>query len=279
LTDLRPRLSGRVAIVTGAGSRGAGIGNGRAVAILFARHGAKVALLDIDRRSAEETAGTIDREGGVCMVVPCDVTDEAACGTAVEKTVAAWGRLDVLVNNVGVTGPPGTAAEVDAGAWDEALRTNVTSMMLMAKHAIPPMREGGGGSIVNISSLAGLLGGHPALLYPTSKAAVIGLTRAMAAHHGREGIRVNCVAPGAVTTPMVEARGLTPELRAARLQQTLLGTEGSAWDTAHAVLYLASDESRWVTGAVLPVDAGATAAIVDLPVVPLDGIDDGGRGA
>jgi NAD(P)-dependent dehydrogenase (short-subunit alcohol dehydrogenase family) len=265
--------------VTGAGSRGAGIGNGRAVAILFARHGAKVALLDIDRRSAEETAGTIDREGGVCMVVPCDVTDEAACGTAVEKTVAAWGRLDVLVNNVGVTGPPGTAAEVDAGAWDEALRTNVTSMMLMAKHAIPPMREGGGGSIVNISSLAGLLGGHPALLYPTSKAAVIGLTRAMAAHHGREGIRVNCVAPGAVTTPMVEARGLTPELRAARLQQTLLGTEGSAWDTAHAVLYLASDESRWVTGAVLPVDAGATAAIVDLPVVPLDGIDDGGRGA
>jgi NAD(P)-dependent dehydrogenase (short-subunit alcohol dehydrogenase family) len=201
----------------------------------------------------------IAEEGGEAMVVVADVTRSADCATAVERTLERWGRLDILVNNVGIGGPAGTAVEVDIEAWEHALRVNVTSMMLMAKHAIPAMRRGGGGSIVNIASVAGLVGGHPHLLYPTSKGAVVNMTRAMAAHHGEEGIRVNCIAPGMVYTPMVYARGMTPELREARRNRSLLKIEGSGWDVGHGVLYLASDEARWVTGIVLPIDAGATA--------------------
>jgi NAD(P)-dependent dehydrogenase (short-subunit alcohol dehydrogenase family) len=201
----------------------------------------------------------IEAEGGEGMVVLADVTRSEDCAAAVGRTVERWGRLDILVNNVGIGGPAGTAVEVDPAAWDEALRVNVTSMMLMAKHAIPAMRRTGGGSIVNIASVAGLVGGHPHLLYPTSKGAVVNMTRAMAAHHGEEGIRVNCIAPGMVYTPMVYSRGMSPELREARRNRSLLKTEGTGWDVGHGVLYLASDESRWVTGIVLPIDAGATA--------------------
>jgi len=122
------------------------------------------------------------------------------------------------------------------------------------------MIAAGGGAIVNISSVSGLLGGHPSLLYPTSKTAVIGLTRAMAAHHALQGVRVNCIAPGTIYTPMVASRGMTPELRDARRTGTLLQVEGTAWDVAQAAVFLASDAARWITGIVLPVDAGATAA-------------------
>ena len=254
------RLAGKVAIVTGAGSRAEGIGNGRATAVLLARHGAKVTLVDAVRDSAEETARMIAQEGGESLVLEGDVADEVSCRSIVADTVAKWGRLDILVNNVGVTGPAGTAVEVDMDAWDQGMRINVGSMVLMARHAIPEMRQAGGGSIVNISSGAGIRGGHPSLLYPTSKGAVISLTRAMAAHHGREGIRVNCVAPGTVYTPMVASRGMTPEMREARSRTTLLGTEGTGWDVGYAVMFLASDEARWITGVVLPVDAGSTAA-------------------
>jgi NAD(P)-dependent dehydrogenase (short-subunit alcohol dehydrogenase family) len=121
------------------------------------------------------------------------------------------------------------------------------------------LKASGGGSIINLSSAAGLLGGHPSLLYPTSKAAVIGLTRAMAAHHGRQGIRVNAIAPGRVFTPMVASRGMTTDLRERRRENSLLGVEGTAWDIAYGALFLASDESRWITGIVLPIDAGRTA--------------------
>jgi NAD(P)-dependent dehydrogenase (short-subunit alcohol dehydrogenase family) len=148
------------------------------------------------------------------------------------------------------------------------MRINVTSMMLMAKYAIPEMRKRGSGAIVNIASVAGLTGGHPNLLYPTSKGAVVNLTRAMAAHHGEEGIRVNCIAPGMVYTPMVYSRGMTPEMREARRNRSLLKTEGTGWDVGNAVLYLASDEARWVTGIVLPVDAGATAGASRVAVPP-----------
>jgi len=127
------------------------------------------------------------------------------------------------------------------------MRVNVASVMLMSKHAIPAMGAAGRGAIVNLGSVAGLVGGHPSLLYPTSKGAVVQMTRAMAAHHGAEGIRVNCVCPGMVHTPMVYARGMTPEVREARRRRSLLQTEGTAWDVAHAVLYLLSDEARWVT--------------------------------
>lgn len=265
------RLDGKVAIVTGAGSRADGIGNGRATAVLLARHGARVALVDAMKSWAEDTARMIAAEQGEAAVVEADVTDPAACAAAVRATVSRWGRLDILVNNVGIGGPPGTAVEVDPEAWDQAMRVNVTSMMLMTKYAIPEMRQAGGGSIINIASVAGIAGGHPSLLYPTSKGAVVNMTRAMASHHGAEGIRVNCVAPGMVYTPMVYSRGMTPEVREARRERSLLKTEGTGWDIGNAVLFLASNEARWVTGVVLPVDAGATAGFGRLPVPPSGG--------
>jgi len=259
------RLAGKTAIATGAGSRADGIGNGRASAILLARHGARVALLDNARDWVEATARMIDAEGGEYCVIDADVSNPADCAASVAETVRRWGRLDILVNNVGIAGPPGTAVEVDPDAWDQAMRVNVSSMVLMAKHAIPEMRKLGAGAIVNIASVAGLTGGHPNLLYATSKGAIVQLTRAMAAQHGAEGIRVNCIAPGMVYTPMVYSRGMSPELRDARRRRSLLQTEGTGWDIGNGVLYLVSDEARWVTGVVLPIDAGATAAAGGLP--------------
>jgi NAD(P)-dependent dehydrogenase (short-subunit alcohol dehydrogenase family) len=270
MTDIRKddRLQGKVAIVTGAGSRAEGIGNGRATAVILARHGAKVTLVDTVTEWVEETKRLIGAEGGVCQIVEGDVSEQDACRNIVARTVETWGRLDILVNNVGLAGPRGNAVEVDAEAWDQAMRVNVASMMLMAKAAIPEMLRSGGGSIINLSSVAGLQGGHPSLLYPTSKGAIVALTRAMASHHGRDGIRVNCIAPGTVYTPMVASRGMTPELRQARRERTLLGTEGTGWDIGYGALYLASDESRWVTGITLPIDGGATAGAKSSPVPP-----------
>lgn len=262
------RLKGKVAIITGAGSRGDGIGNGRAAAVLLARHGARVALVDTDVDAAEETARLIAAEGGVTQIYDGDVSDRASCEAIVERTVEGFGRLDILVNNVGLTGPRGDAVEVDDLAWDSAMRVNVASMMLMAKYAIPEMMKSGGGSIINLTSIAGLRGGHPSLLYPTSKSAVIGLTRAMAAHHGRSGIRVNCIAPGTVYTPMVASRGMSDEMRKARAAGTLLGTEGTGWDIGYGVLFLASDEARWITGITLAIDGGASVGQTGSPVPP-----------
>ena len=222
------RLKGKVAIVTGAGSRAEGIGNGRATAIILARHGARVMLVDNVAEWADETKRLIGAEGGVSQVVEGDVSVPSSCQAIVARTVEACARLDILVNNVGITGPRGNAVEVDVEAWDSAMRVNVASMMLMAKYAIPEMIRSGGGSIINLSSVAGLSGGHPSLLYPTSKGAIVSLTRAMAAHHGRDGIRVNCIAPGTVYTPMVASRGMTAEMRKARSEGTLLGTEAPA---------------------------------------------------
>jgi NAD(P)-dependent dehydrogenase (short-subunit alcohol dehydrogenase family) len=217
-------------------------------------------LLDQQRAWVEDTYRIIEQEGGEAIVADADVADAESCKRAVQATLDAFGTVNVLVNNVGVTGPPGTAIEVDPEAFDRAMRINVTSMVLMAKYALPPMIAAGGGSIVNLSSVSGMLGGHPSLLYPISKTAVIGLTRAMAAHHAEQGIRVNAIAPGTVYTPMVASRGMTPELRRARTEGTLLKVEGTAFDVAQAAVFLASDASRWITGIVLPVDAGATAA-------------------
>jgi NAD(P)-dependent dehydrogenase (short-subunit alcohol dehydrogenase family) len=268
--ERKGRLAGRVAIVTGAGSRApGGIGNGRATATVLAGEGARVALLDSVREWAEETLSMIQSGGGEADVIEADVTDPASCRAAVERTVQRWGRLDVLVNNVGIGGPPGTAVDVDLEEWDRAMRVNLTSMVLMARYAIPEMRRSGAGSIVNLGSVAGLTGGHANLLYATSKGGVIQMTRAMAAHHGQEGIRVNCVCPGMVYTPMVYSRGMTEEIRERRRQRSLLKTEGEGWDVANAILYLASDEARWVTGTVLTVDAGATAGLDALPGSPV----------
>lgn len=266
MNNRRGRVADKVAIVTGAGSRADGIGNGRASAILLAREGARVALIDSVREWAEKTHAMISAEDGASMVVECDVSEAESARRAVAEVVGAWDRLDILVNNVGISGPPGTALDVDLEEWETAMRVNVTSMVIMARHAIPEMLEGGGGSIVNLASVAGVTGGHPSLLYPTSKGAVVNLTRAMAAHHGAQGIRVNAVAPGMVYTPMVYSRGMTPEMRDQRRRRSLLQTEGTGWDVGNAVLFLASDEARWITGVVLPVDAGATAGHSRVPV-------------
>ena len=252
-------LEGKVAIVTGAGSRGDGIGNGRAAAIMLAREGVKVALLDSVREWAEVTKAMIDKEGHTCAIVEADVSQAAACKAAVDATVATWGRLDILVNNVGLVGPVGNATEVEPEAWEQAMRVNVSSIMLMSKYAIPEMRKQKAGAIVNISSIDGMRGGNPRLLYSTSKGAIINMTRSMATHHGPEGIRVNCIAPGYVYTPIVYTRGLSEEMRTARRMRTLLQTEGTGWDVGNGVVFLASDMARWITGVTLPIDAGTTA--------------------
>lgn len=197
-------LEGRVAIVTGAGSRAKGIGNGRAAAILLVEAGTRVVCLDSNLEFAEVTISMIEEEFGKdkAIALRVDVTVEAQCKSAVEAALEKFGRLDILVNNVGVGGPAGTAIDVDPKEWAKGLEINVTSMMLMTKYAVPAMEKNerhpisGRGSIVNIASVAGLRGGTPILLYPTSKGAVVNMTRAMAAHHAPSGIRVNCVCPG-----------------------------------------------------------------------------------
>ena len=261
-------LNGKVAVVTGAGSRSDGIGNGRAAAILLAREGAKVALLDANREWAEATKKMIDGEGGTSMVVVADVADASSCEASVRDAFEKWRRVDVLVNNVGIGGPPGNAVEVDAHAWETAMRVNVTSMMLMAKYSIPYMRKVGGGSIVNIASIDGLRGGNQNLLYTASKGAVVNMTRAMSAQHGTENIRVNCVAPGYVYTPMVYSGGMEAELRETRRKNNLLQREGTGWDVGNAVLYLASSLASWVTGVVLSVDGGSMAGTMGATTPP-----------
>jgi NAD(P)-dependent dehydrogenase (short-subunit alcohol dehydrogenase family) len=249
------RLNGRVAIVTGAGSQTEGIGNGRATAVLFAREGARVLLVDRRLEAAGLTARLIADEHGEAEPFAADVTSEAACRAMVERALERWGRLDILVNNVGI-GIAKRITEVTLEEWELQMRVNVTSMVLASKHAIPAMvATAGGGSIVNVSSIASQRGRGLAP-YAASKGAVEALTRAMAADHGRDGIRVNAIAPGPAYTPMVSARGMPESVREARRKSTALGIEGTAWDIAWAAVYLASDEARWVTGVVLPVDGG-----------------------
>ncbi len=254
----KPRLEGKVAIVTGAGSRAEGIGNGRATAVLFAREGAKVLLVDNSQAAAESTLEIIKKEGGEAEVFLGDVSRVEDCRNMVERAVKRWGRLDILDNNVGISGP-GTVVEVKEEDWDRVMAVNVKSMMLTGKFAVPAMSAGGGGSIVNISSISAL---RPRGLtpYTTSKGAVIALTRAMAIDHGGQGVRVNCVVPGPMYTPMVYARGMTNELRERRKQASILKIEGTGWDIGYAALFLASDEARFITGVVLIVDGGVTIA-------------------
>jgi NAD(P)-dependent dehydrogenase (short-subunit alcohol dehydrogenase family) len=247
------RLEGKVAIVTGAGSSSEGIGNGKATAILFAREGAKVLIVDQVEERAAETEGIIAEEGGEASVFVADVTSAADCEAMVNAAVDRYGRLDILDNNVGIS-IRADVTEVTEEQWDKVMSVNVKSIMLSSKYAVPAMAKNGGGAIINISSMAGMRANSSAP-YTTSKAAVIGITISMAGDHGRDGIRVNCVAPGLIYGPMVAPR-MNDELRQVRREAAPLGTEGNGWDVGWAAVFLASDEARWITGVTLPVDAG-----------------------
>ena len=254
----RLRLEGKVAIVTGAGSSGPGVGTGKATATLFAREGAKLLLVDCMASQAESTLATILEEGGEASVFEGDVTQSEDCQAMVETAVERYGGLHILFNNVGILGR-GSVVDVDEEDWDRVLEANLKSMMLTSKHAVPKMASGGGGSIINVSSIAGLRAGSGGsnVSYSASKGGVIALTTSMAVSHGRENIRVNCIAPGHIYTPMVSA--MTGETRELRRRAGPLGSEGNAWDIAWAAVFLASDEARWISGVVLPVDAGLLA--------------------
>ena len=252
-----PGFAGKVAIVTGGGAAGDGIGNGRAAAILLALAGVRVLVVDRDARLAERTAEMIAAEGGTAAAHAADVTDEAQCKAMVAAALKRFGRLDFLDNNVGISGR-GSVVEMAPADWQRIMHVNVDSMVLSSRHAIPAMIESaGGGAIVNVSSISAL---RPRGLsaYTTSKGAVIALTMAMAVDHGKERVRVNCVAPGPVYTPMVYAGGMSEEARKRRLSASVLGIEGSGWDIGHAVRFLLSDHARYITGHTLVVDGGVT---------------------
>ncbi len=256
----RLRLEGKVAIITGAGSSGPGLGTGKATSILFAREGAKVLLVDRNPRAAEETLVTIREEGGEASVFGADVTLAADCEAIAEAAAERYGAVHILFNNVGITGP-GSPTDVEESVWDNVLDVNLKSMMLTTKYAVPKMIDAGGGSIINMSSIAGVRAGSGAasVPYSASKAGVIGMSETMAVHLGRDNVRVNVIAPGHIYTPMVGGT-MEPVTRERRRKAGPLGVEGNAWDIAYAALFLASDESRWVSGVVLPVDAGLLAA-------------------
>lgn len=194
-------LKGKVAIVTGAGCLGDGIGNGRAISIMLADDGCDVVCLDLNKEWADKTVEMIASKPGrgTALSFRADVTNESDCELAVRLAIEKFGRLDILVNNVGIGGAAGTAVDVDMADWAKSMEINVASMVQMSKYAIPEMSKNEGetkGSIINMGSVAGLKGGTPHLLYPTAKGAIVNMTRAMAAHHAQEGIRVNCVCPG-----------------------------------------------------------------------------------
>ncbi len=248
------RLQGKVAIVTGAGSQGEGIGNGKAAALVFAREGAKVLCVDWDRARAEQTVAAITGEGGVASAFQCDVSRQQDCRLMAAAAVERYHTLSILQNNVGIASDQ-SLEEVTEEAWDHLMATNVRSMVMASQAAVPYMTAAGGGSIINISSIAGLRAyPAPMIAYTTTKTAVIGLTMALAGQLGGRRIRANAIAIGQVYAPAVSHRG--EEARQRRARSGLIKQEGTPWDVAWASVFLASDESRWITGQVLPVDAG-----------------------
>ena len=258
------RLANKVAIVTGAGSIGPGMGNGKATAILFAREGAKVVLADINLQAAEETQGIISKEGGQCIAFQADVSEDTDCRGMIEKCISSFGRLDILHNNVGVGGFGGPV-ETSEEDWDRVMRINVKSMFLTCKHALPYMEKQGNGSIINISSLNAIrVLPAPSVAYATSKAGVIAFTREVAIQYAPKGIRANVILPGFMKTPTQEYHGTkawggdTELMWKTRDAMVPTGKQGDGWDTAYAALFLASDEAKYITGVTLLVDGVIT---------------------
>jgi NAD(P)-dependent dehydrogenase (short-subunit alcohol dehydrogenase family) len=264
------RLQDKVALVVGAGSIGPGWGNGKAAAVLFAREGAQVYCVDLNGKAAQETAEIISGEGGDAVPDTADVASSADVERVVASCLDRFGRIDVLDNNVGIV-EVGGVVELPEEKWDRVLDVNLKSCYLAMKHVIPGMVERGGGSIINISSIASIrYTGVPYATYYATKAAMNHLTRVTAAEYASRKVRVNAILPGLMKTPMVEksmqlaqsyAGGDIDEMWHARDAQVPMGYMGDAWDVANAALFLASDESKYVTGIELVVDGGITLKI------------------
>lgn len=258
------RLDGKVALVTGCGTLGEGWGNGKATAAVLARLGASIFGCDLNMDAAQQSAAAIRSEGGTIEVVQCDVRDAKQVADLVAACMAKYGRIDILVNNVGRS-EPGDPVTMSEDAWNDQIDVNLTSAFLCCKHVIPLMVEAGGGSIINISSIAGLrYAGKPQVGYAAAKAALMQMTATTAVIYAKDGVRLNSVVPGLIFTPLVHrlaekyAEGDFDGFVAHRHQQVPTGRMGESWDVAHAVAFLACDESRYVTGQQLVVDGGIT---------------------
>ena len=259
------RLAGKVAIVTGAGCVGPGWGNGRATAFRFAQEGARVLGVDCDRARLEETLTRVQEVGGAIEPFCCDVTETQGAAAMIDACVNAFGRVDILVNNVGGSAPGGPV-EMSEEVWNAQVDLNLKSVFLGCKHALPVMERQGAGAVVNIASTSGVRWtGSAQVAYAATKAGVIQFSRVVAAQYAGKGIRINTVVPGQLHTPMVEARlarqrtgGDVDALLRQRQARIPLGFMGDGMDTANAALFLASDEARFITGAELVVDGGMT---------------------
>lgn len=257
------RLSDKVAIITGAGSVGSGWGIGKATAVLFAREGAKVFIVDVNSSAAEETKGIIDREGGICEIHKADVAKSNEVKEMAKRCIEVYGRIDILDNNVGIVevGGPVDASEE---SWDRVVAVNLKSQFLTCKHVLPYMEKQGGGAIVNMSSVAAIrYTGVSYISYSATKAAILQLTQVIALEYAEKNVRVNAVMPGLINTPMVieplrkvYADGGVEEMIKIRDEQCPTKKMGDAWDVAYAVLFLASDEAKYITGTQLIVDGG-----------------------
>ena len=257
LTNLGFDLQNKVGVIAGGGSGLNGIGNGRAAAILLAEAGVKVLIVDINNDYAQGTVEMIKKNRGEAFGISADLTIEDECKRVIDEVLKKWGRLDILDNNIGIASNSTVVNETE-DYWDKVMNINLKPMFLMSKYSIPEMiKSGQGGTIVNISSISATRPkGYSA--YSASKGGVISLTKAMAVDHGSAGIRVNCILPGPVYTPMVYKDGMTEELRGIRKNASLLNIEGSGWDIGKAVVYLCSNWSRYVTGQMLVVDGGCS---------------------
>jgi NAD(P)-dependent dehydrogenase (short-subunit alcohol dehydrogenase family) len=257
----RGRVRDKIALVFGAGSSGPGWGNGKAAAVLYAREGAAVVAVDLQRPAAEETRDIIREEGGQCVALQADVTSSDAVANVVRQATREFGTIDILHNNVGIT-RMGDVVEASEESWRQVIDTNLTSAFLTCKHVLPIMLAQGRGAIVNVSSLATLQNNtYPYMSYYAAKAGLSQVTRAMAVQYAARGIRANAVLPGVIDTPLIRTQiagryESTEEMMTARHAASPMGRMGDAWDVARAALFLASDDAAYITGVCLPVDGG-----------------------
>lgn len=261
------RLKGKVAVVTGAGSIGPGVGNGKATAILYAREGAKLVLVDQNLDAADETRKVIDSEDGECITFQADVTRLQDCKSIMDKCLGTYGRIDILHNNVGIE-IPGGVEDMSEEDWDKTMAVNLKSMFLTCKYAIPHMVAQGHGSIINISSINAIRNlPYITIAYSASKAGVIAFTREVAIQYASKGVRANTILPSMMNTPMVVAAltgafgGNVEQMMKTRDEMCPTGKQGEPWDVASLSVFLASDEAKYITGAALVVDGGLTCIV------------------